>query len=62
MGFIYFCLFAALARVGDSLLVAPEKNYRKARWAGIILGALFAPVLTIPCFYAVWLMGRSQRS
>jgi len=33
-GIIYFCLFAALARVGDSLLVAPEKHYRKAAIPG----------------------------
>ncbi len=46
-------LFVTMIRVADVPHPEFPRHYVKARWVGIIAGALFFPLLTIPAFISV---------
>lgn len=57
---LFVCLFAMMIRLAPRLQSDLAAVYSRARWAGLLVGAFGFPILTIPAFYAVRLVGRGR--
>ncbi len=57
---LFVCLFATMIRLAPRLQSDLTAVYSRARWTGLLVGAFGFPLLTIPAFYAVKLVGRAR--
>ena len=57
----YALFFWSILKIATALEKDFNKTYRRARWTAIIVGALFFPYLTLPCYFAVRHMEEYQR-
>ncbi len=53
--------FVLVMKTADRLGVNLDRSYRRARWLGIITGAMFFPLLTIPAILAVRRLERYRK-
>ncbi|EMI21566.1 membrane protein [Rhodopirellula maiorica SM1] len=60
MAALFVGLFVMMVRIASRLQTDLLAVYGRARWAGLLVGAFGFPFLTIPAFYAVWLVGRGR--
>jgi len=59
---LFVGLFTSMIRLAPRLHSELGTVYTRARWTGLLAGAFGFPILTIPAFYAVRLIGRGHRS
>jgi len=50
---LMLAFFAIMIKTAKHLADDLDRYYRRARWLGILAGALFFPILTVPAFLAV---------
>ena len=59
---LIIALLSVLMRAAARLPEDFSGNYRKSRWLGLLLGAFFFPILTLPAFHAVSLLTKCRSS
>lgn len=57
---LFVGLFTSMIRLAPRLQSELATVYNRARWTGLLAGAFGFPILTIPAFYAVRLIGRGH--
>jgi hypothetical protein len=63
VGTVFFlALFIAMTRIAQRLPTDFDRMYWKVQWVGMLSGVLGYPILTIPAFYAVWLVATQHRA
>jgi hypothetical protein len=57
---LFIAFFLYMIQTASSLGVEFDRTYRRARWLGIIVSAMFFPILTIPGILAVRRLERCR--
>lgn len=55
-------LFSLVIHTAGRISTRFDSLYSRARWTGLLAGACGFPFLTIPAFYAVWLVGQVRKA